>query len=111
MRDDEFAIWLEQRYVTKQGGRLGERPRSDARSRCKRVERYEGNLDTHFATDRLQALLDSLAYSRGDADRGVGPGHRVPIDGDAVSGTASLRSAVSLYRQFCEISPPGRAPR
>jgi hypothetical protein len=106
MRDDDFAMWLEQNYRTKQGTRLETRPRSDARSRCKRIERYEGNLDIHFAQDRMNSLLEALAYSRDDERGGVSLRHHIPIDGDEVNGTASLRNAANLYRLFCQDYPP-----
>jgi hypothetical protein len=96
MRNDDFATWLELNYVTRKGTRLEVRPRSDAKSRCKRVERYEGDLDMHFAQDKMEGLLQTLSNYQ----------HRVPIDGDIVIGTASLRNAVNLYRLFCQDNPP-----
>lgn len=101
MRDSEFGTWLEQSYRTMDGTQLEARPRMDAKSRCRRVERYEGDLDSHFAQDEMQGLLQDLTYSRADHFSGILQQHRVPIDGDVVNGTASLRNAVNLYRQFC----------
>lgn len=106
MRDDDFAEWLAETHRTRHGGRLGARPRSDARSRCRRIEKYEGSLDKYFALDRMKGLLDVLTYSRSDERSGVSARHRVPIDGDVVNGTASLRNAANLYRLFCEDYPP-----
>ena len=108
MRDDAFAIWLAQTHRTRAGARLGARPQSDAKSRCRRIESIEGSLDGHFARDRMKILLSRLAYSRLDERGGVSPLHRIPIDGDVVSGTASLRNAANLYRLFGEDCPPNR---
>lgn len=63
-------------------------------------------LDGHFVRDRMRGLLDVLTYSRSDERSGVSARHRVPIDGDVVNGTASLRNAANLYRLFCEDCPP-----
>jgi hypothetical protein len=108
VRDDDFAVWLAESHRTRHGGRLGARPRSDARSRCRRIEKYEGSLDGHFALDRMKGVLSVLTYSRSDELGGVSVRHCVPIDGDVVNGTASLRNAANLYRLFCEDCPPNR---
>ena len=101
MREDDFEEWLKNEYITRSGGRLKKRPRSDAKSRCKRIERYEGDLDTHFERDKMRGLLDSLIYSKNDQKAGILPNHTIPIDGNIVDGTASLKSAIKLYYQFC----------
>jgi hypothetical protein len=106
MRDPDFALWLEQSYRTKNGSHLEPRPRSDARSRCKRVEKYEGDLDRHFAHDGMQSLLAILTYSRADEAKGILPQHSIPIDGDVANGTNSLRYAITLYKLFCLALPP-----
>ena len=100
MRENDFEAWLEESYITRNGNRLQKRPRSDAKSRCKRVEKYEGDLDIHFADDRMAGLLNTLAYSRADEASGTKPQHTIPIDGNIFNGTASLRSAIKLYQQF-----------
>ena len=61
-------------------------------SNCKRVEHYEGDLDTHYDADRLTSLTDRLNPKR--------PEHKVPIKGNIYNGTATLKSAVGLYRDF-----------
>jgi hypothetical protein len=108
MRDDEFASWLSETHRTRVGTRLGRRPQSDALSRCRRVESHEGNLDAHFARDRMKHLLDRLTYSRTDERNGISARHSISIDGDVVNGTASLRNAADLYRRFCEDRPPNQ---
>lgn len=59
---------------------------------CERVERYEGDLDAHYAADELAGLLDRLNPAK--------PKHKIPIKGNVYKGTATLRSAVRLYRDF-----------
>ena len=67
-------------------------------SNCKRVERCEGNLDSHFETDGLESLIESLTYSRKDNTQK----HKVPIniDGDIYNESATLKQAVKLYFDF-----------
>ena len=65
-------------------------------SNCKRVEKYEGNLDNHFETDELEGLIEDLTYSREDKRQK----HKVPINGDFYKGSATLKQAVKLYCDF-----------
>ena len=89
-----FKAWLR--------GARGLDPRTiDSRvANCKRVERFEGDLDAHFDADGLHRLMERLIYSTSDARYGREPRHSVPIDGDIRNGTATLKSAVNLYRKF-----------
>ena len=80
--------------------RLSERTIGSRLSNCRRVERYEGDLDEHFESDRCQNLLRQLTYSTDDQDRNITPKHRIPIDGDVRTGSATLKQAVALYVQF-----------
>lgn len=69
-------------------------------SNCRTVERSEGDLDLHFERDGMELLLQRLAYSKEEARAGKPLRHGVPIDGDKYTGTATLRHAVTLYKQF-----------
>ena len=69
-------------------------------SNCKRVERYEGDLDKHFDNDQCQGLLWRLTYSTDDQDRETTPRHSVPINGNLRTGSATLKQAIGLYVQF-----------
>ena len=80
--------------------RLSERTIGSRLSNCRRVERYEGDLDEHFESDKCQNLLWQLTYSSDDQDRNRTPKHRIPIDGDVRTGSATLKQAVALYVQF-----------
>ena len=69
---------------------------------CKKLERYEGDLDAHFGRDRMATLLARLSYRTADEHRGVRPQHRVPISGNLRNGTANLKSSATLYRHYLE---------
>lgn len=107
MRRSEFEIWLANIYVTKNGRRMGSRSRSSRVSNCIRVETYEGDLDDHFAVDQLESLLAKLKFGNAAAQPGNRPRHTIPINGNPVTGTATLRAAVRLYQSFCRDWPVG----
>ena len=65
------------------------RPIIDTISRCKRVEKYYGDLDIHYSNDKCQSLLDS------DLEK-------IDFNGDRYTGVASLKSAIRRYCDFCE---------
>ncbi|MGN0072853.1 MAG: hypothetical protein ACI36W_03530 [Coriobacteriales bacterium] len=69
-------------------------------SNCAKVERYEGDLDLHYERDRLAELLAKLSYTADDERRGLPARHKVPLTGSLRRGTAPLKSAVTLYRDF-----------
>lgn len=109
LRDRDFEFWLEQHYRKAGGSPLDRRSIGSQVSTCRRVAEYEGNLDDHFAQDGLEGLLARLEYGRRDQKIGVKPRHRIPIDGDLTSVTATLKSAITLYARFCRAWPTGRA--
>ena len=84
MQEARFKDWLER-------GRSAETVASRI-SNCRRVERYEGDLDARYDADGLAGLTDRLNPSD--------PKHKIPINGDIYDGTATLKSAVGLYREF-----------
>jgi hypothetical protein len=51
MRHSEFQQWLRNLPT------ISLAPERDALARSKRVETFEGDLEEHFATDRMAALL------------------------------------------------------
>jgi hypothetical protein len=98
MREDEFRFWLS----SNKGYNTGI---VDSRvANCRRVEQYEGDLDRHFDQDRLYRLLQRLTYSREDEVQNRATRHEIPIDGNLYTGTAALKTAVSLYKLFRESS-------
>ncbi len=90
VQEESFKAWLvvERELST---GTVGSRI-----SNCRRVEHYEGDLDALYDADRLTSLMDRLNPKR--------PEHKVPINGNAYNGTATLKSAVGLYRDFRDTS-------
>lgn len=89
-----FEAWLR----TERG--LDARTIAGRINNCKRVEKFEGSLDSLFDDGELPDLLNRLTYSAEDARFRSPPKHKVPIDGNVRSGTATLKSAVKLYRDF-----------
>ena len=79
---------------------LAERTVAARISNCRRVERYEGDLDVHFQTDRMVSLMRSLTYSTEDANQNRPTRHNIPIVGNLRNGTATLRQAAGLYQKF-----------
>lgn len=94
MQEESFKIWL----VTVRG--LNERTAGGRLSNCKRVEASEGDLDKQWGADGLAALIGRLTYSKEDERSGRRPKHRIEIVGDVYNGTATLKNAVVLYREF-----------
>ncbi len=94
MQEERFRNWLsaERRHM--------ESTVSSRMSNCRRVEQFEGDLDAQWEADRLDGLTDRLTYSREDERNRKQPNHEIPIDGDVYNGTAMLKTAVSLYRDF-----------
>lgn len=94
MREDEFA-----RYLREVRGQAETTVRSRL-SDCARVEKYEGDLDAHFDYDRMDDLIDRLTYSTEEERRNRPPRHKVPIRGNLRNGSATLKHAARLYRDF-----------
>ena len=84
MQEARFRVWLER---GRSAGTVNSRI-----SNCRRVERYEGDLDARYDADGLAGLTDRLNPSD--------PKHTIPIKGNSYNGTATLKSAVNLYRDF-----------
>jgi len=92
MIENEFFEWLLANY-----------PPTVAQTRlanCKNVEKYEGNLEQHFANDKGQSLLEKLSYSTNDQRNNRPPKHKIPINGDIRTGSSTLKSACTLYFKF-----------
>ena len=49
------------------------------------------------------SLLDSLAYSTEDQRNQMPTNHKVPINGNLRTGSATLKQAVKLYMTFKEV--------
>jgi hypothetical protein len=78
---------------------------SDCISRCKRVQKYEGNLADHFRRDSGKSLSERLDYSIQDVDHNKHPKHSIPIKGSKglksiYEGTKSLETDIRHYFEF-----------
>lgn len=102
MQEESFRLWLSNNRFSGDSTTLDIRTISSRISNCRTVERYEGDLDLQFDQDRLNGLIQRLKYSTEDERASQPPRHKVPINGNIRNGTATLRSAVSLYKQFRE---------
>lgn len=100
MKTREFRRWLEREYLQRSGKPLAAGTQVSRAANCSTVEQFEGDLDEHFNRDGLAGLLRKLAYTVEERDRGQAPRHRIPINGDAVNGSTTYRSAIQLYRKF-----------
>jgi len=94
MKFDFFKSWLENQ------GTLGKRPIGDCLSRNKRIEcDLKINLDFEYERDRGAKLIDLLTYTIEDKNKNVPS--PIPIDGDLITGLASLKAAAKKYFDFC----------
>lgn len=78
---------------------------SDCISRCRRVQKHEGDLSEHFKMDQGRSLLDKLSYSLIEANQSIHPKHSVTITGrkgfiSLYEGTQSLNHAVRRYFEY-----------
>jgi hypothetical protein len=65
-----------------------------------RVEEHHGDLDEHYARDRMTSLLLTLGYSMDDMRHNRPNPSKIPFDGDIRNNLASYRNAVERYRKF-----------
>jgi hypothetical protein len=69
-------------------------------SRAERVAQCHGNLDEHYANDRMASLIEVLRYSAEDARRNRPNPSKIPIDGNLRNNLASYCDAVRRYQEF-----------
>ena len=72
--------------------------------RATRVEEHHGNLDDHWANDRMASLIDSLRYSTDDRRHSRPNPSKIPFEGDIRNNLASYRNAVERYRKFPDVA-------
>jgi len=95
MKINEFKDWLNEKYQdspTTVANRI---------SNCKNIEKYYGDLDIFCYSDEYNSILESFKYSTEDERNNVMARHLVPINGNVRTGTATLKQALGLYKQFC----------
>lgn len=93
MNVERFKKWME----------FNGRPRNTVQNRisnCRNVEKYEGNLDQHFAQDYGLSLIEKLSYSISDERNNSPANHKIPINGNIRNGSATLKQAINLYFSY-----------
>lgn len=68
--------------------------------RAGRVEEFHGDLDEHYARDRMANLIQTFTYTTDDKRRGLPNPSKIPFDGDVRGNIASYRDAVKRYRNY-----------
>ncbi len=93
MKEADYRQWLEdQKYEAK--------TISTRMSDTAHVEKFHGDLDEHYASDRMANLIDRLKYSRDDQRKNRLNPSKIPFKGDIHNQLASYRSAATLYKRF-----------
>jgi hypothetical protein len=101
MNETEFSTWLSNKFsIRTSGSRL---------ANCRRIEQFEGDLDTHFKTDQGVSLIEKLSYSTDDKRNNRVASHSIPINGDRYNGTATFKQAAKLYFEFKSGKKPEKA--
>lgn len=95
MNIEGFREWLSLRYDDKFTV-------SSRISNCKRVEEYYGDLDVLYKKNQCKILIEDLKYSSSDEREGLEPKHKIPIEGNYRTGSATFKQSVNLYLQFLE---------
>ena len=95
MQTENYRNWLEaQNYqdgtITAQMHRAG------------RVEYHYRDLDTLYAEDHLEGLIQELTYTTQDRLNNIPNETRIPFEGDVYNNLASYRDAIRRYRRFLE---------
>lgn len=99
MKREEFKNWLTNDYKEGQGMDAGSA--ENRVSNAQKVENAFGDLDQHYDKDRLAFILEALKYPEGET-KALPEG--INIDGNPVTGMATLRQGVRRYLEFrrCE---------
>jgi hypothetical protein len=75
--------------------------------RAERVEEYHGDLDQHYANDRMESLISTLRYTTDDKRRARPNPSKIPFEGDIRNNLASYRNSVERYRRFRDSGDDG----
>ena len=89
----KYKQWLNVKYP--KGGTANSRY-----ANCIRIEKYYGDLEAEYDKDKCQQLLKDFIFTKTMDNDGIAPYHKVPISGNKVAGTSTLRNALKLYIEF-----------
>ena len=92
MRAD-FQFWLEQQDIDAAAV-------TSQVNRASRVEKTYGNLDRHYAKDRLQSLIDTLRYTPEDERKRRPNPTKLGFEGNIRNNLTLFRYAIEQYRRF-----------
>lgn len=93
MKIELFKTWLLDKNYEKEA--------VDSRiSNCKNIRKHGYDLDRHYNNDNGENLLSILTYTKEEHDNGIQPKHNIPIGGNLLEGTSTLKSAAKLYFTF-----------
>lgn len=102
MKTAAFEDWL----VTHKGYEAG--TAKSRASNCKRVEKfYPKGLDDLYAEGDFDRLIAEFNYSTDDETHGRPQDHQVPIKGNVRTGSATLKAALGLYKEFLDNAAHG----
>ena len=95
MKEADYRQWLEKQdyqktTITARIYRVG------------RVEKFHGDLDEHYAQDRMADVIEELKYSKDDHRNHQPNPSKIPFKGDIYNKLVSYRRAVASYRKFME---------
>lgn len=92
----EFKKWLVEDYG------LQESAATSRMSNISTIERYYGDIEDLIKSDKISDLLRDLSYSTDDERNERKAAHRIPINGNLRTGSATLKQALSRYIEFYE---------
>ena len=69
-------------------------------SNCLRIEKFYGDLNELYNSDRCASIIEQLTYTTAYKKLGAKPKHIIPIDGDIYNGTQTLKAALKLFIEF-----------
>lgn len=61
------------------------------------IENHYGDIDEYILSGKANSLLEELTYSKEDEENRIPQRHKVPIEGNIRTGTATLKHAFKLY--------------
>lgn len=89
-----FKKWLIEEYG------LQESAANSRVSNISTIEKYYGDIDALVKNGSIQSLLNDLSYSTDDERHHREARHKIPIDGNVRTGSATLKQAVNRYLEF-----------
>ncbi|MDE6273252.1 MAG: hypothetical protein K2M31_09645 [Muribaculaceae bacterium] len=96
MTNPTFEEWM------KEIMEYSDRTISSRSKNLKSISEIYGDLEDLYKDDNLQGLLEELTYSRHEQRNNQPPKHKIPINGDPYTGTATYKSTVKLYKTYLD---------